>query len=335
VGSLFSALARVLLPRQVLAVARRLRPKAWLPESLAEVLSTALPELDLYMRSGVFALGRLLPGMLHPFCHEGSTACVVAVNFATQEVVAANVGDSRGLLIRNGKAIALSEDHKPENAIERKRIENAGGKVVQRGCCWRIDGVLNLSRALGDYYMKATPSLPPEKQKISASPDITKNTYESHKQELLVLACDGLFERKENQDIADFIWPRFQKGMALEKIGQELLRACCARSGMQNGRPVPVEMGTDNETVIILKLPVAKASPSDKNPNDLLAGENVRIHGLVGEAAQNLNGQSGVIESSGDEERYYVRLEDGTVKSIKLLNLTRVMETEKESSARS
>jgi len=268
-GGQVSALAAQLLQKQVLAAASKQRPKSvedWKP-SLAEALSTALPTVDAQIRTGIFGLGRLQPGMLHPFCHEGSTACVVGVDFARQELVCANIGDSRGLLIRDGKAIALSVDHKPENNIERRRIESAGGRVVHRGCCYRIDGVLNVSRALGDYYMKATPSLPPEKQKISAFPDMTNNSYQSQKQELLVVACDGLFEKKQNQDIADFVWPRFRAGMALEKIGQDLLKACCAASAMSNGRLVPVEMGTDNETVIIVKLPVTK-SPDNEGVTD-------------------------------------------------------------------
>lgn len=46
--------------------------------------------------------------------------------------------------------IALSEDHKPDNADEKKRIEEAGGFVTEG----RINGNLNLSRALGDFEFK-------------------------------------------------------------------------------------------------------------------------------------------------------------------------------------
>lgn len=45
-----------------------------------------------------------------------------------------------------GNCIPLSFDHKPENEGERKRIY-AAGSVVTEG---RVDGNLNLSRALGD-----------------------------------------------------------------------------------------------------------------------------------------------------------------------------------------
>merc|ERR1719491_828825 len=140
--------------------------------------------------------------MLHPFSSQGCTACVVGFDFAKREVVCANVGDSRAFIIRKGKAVALSEDHKPENPEERNRIRAAGGTVVKAGPCHRIDGNLNLSRALGDFYLKANGALPPEKQKVIAVPDTKHDTFHGGPQELLVVACDGLFEKRTNQDIA-------------------------------------------------------------------------------------------------------------------------------------
>mgnify|MGYP002633425163 CR=1 FL=1 len=45
----------------------------------------------------------------------------------------------------NNKALAMSEDHKPEDLMERTRIERAGG-CVQMG---RVEGNLAVSRAFG------------------------------------------------------------------------------------------------------------------------------------------------------------------------------------------
>jgi len=50
----------------------------------------------------------------------GTTACVVLIT--PSDIICANAGDSRGVLCRDGKVVALSEDHKPDNAGELTRI---------------------------------------------------------------------------------------------------------------------------------------------------------------------------------------------------------------------
>jgi len=49
----------------------------------------------------------------------------------------------------------MSEDHKPENAGELSRIQRAGG-FVEDG---RVNGMLALSRALGDFEYKGNRQL--------------------------------------------------------------------------------------------------------------------------------------------------------------------------------
>jgi serine/threonine protein phosphatase PrpC len=41
----------------------------------------------------------------------------------------------------------MSVDHKPDDELELKRIKSAGGTVIDG----RVNGNLNLSRALGDH----------------------------------------------------------------------------------------------------------------------------------------------------------------------------------------
>lgn len=62
----------------------------------------------------------------------------------------ANAGDSRSVLCRSGKAVALSEDHKPEMPKEEERIKKAGGSIMKG----RVNGGLNLTRSLGDFDYK-------------------------------------------------------------------------------------------------------------------------------------------------------------------------------------
>ncbi|CAE5966875.1 unnamed protein product [Arabidopsis arenosa] len=81
----------------------------------------------------------------------GSTAVVSVVT--PEKIIVSNCGDSRAVLCRNGVAIPLSVDHKPDRPDELIRIQQAGGRVIY----WdgaRVLGVLAMSRAIGDNYLK-------------------------------------------------------------------------------------------------------------------------------------------------------------------------------------
>ena len=71
------------------------------------------------------------------------------------EIICANAGDSRTVLGKNGRAVEMSEDHKPENRGEMERIQRSGG-FVEEG---RVNGMLALSRALGDFEYKGNSAL--------------------------------------------------------------------------------------------------------------------------------------------------------------------------------
>ncbi|KAH7731793.1 Protein phosphatase 2C containing protein [Aphelenchoides avenae] len=128
------------------------------------------------------ALGDGVPGV-----DSGTTACVALLY--KDRVVVANVGDSRAVLSRGGTAVDLSVDHKPEDALEKARVEAAGGHVSEDG---RVNGGLNLSRALGDHCYKTNAELPVEAQLISPVPDI-KVEQITDDDTLLVVACDGIW----------------------------------------------------------------------------------------------------------------------------------------------
>ena len=90
----------------------------------------------------------------------------------------ANAGDARGVLCRAGKAVRLTYDHKGSDKQEAKRIMDAGGFVMSG----RVNGVLNVTRSLGDSSMK---------EFVVGSP-YTTETELSEQDEFLILACDGV-----------------------------------------------------------------------------------------------------------------------------------------------
>ena len=135
------------------------------------------------------------------------------------ELYVANAGDSRCVLCRDGKAIELSFDHKPEDQPEMERIVKAGGKVTADG---RVNGGLNLSRALGDHSYKRNKDLPPEEQMISALPDIKTITLDLEKDEFMVLACDGIWNFMSSQNVINFIRSRLDRHENISKICEEV-----------------------------------------------------------------------------------------------------------------
>ena len=131
--------------------------------------------------------------------YVGCTACVGLI--PPESVYIANAGDSRAVAAIKRSAYEMSEDHKPENKSERKRIEDANGFVEDN----RVNGILNLSRSIGDFEYKSNPKLPDEKQMITASPDI-REIKRSPDLDFLVIACDGIWDCLTNQQCVDFVY---------------------------------------------------------------------------------------------------------------------------------
>lgn len=91
----------------------------------------------------------------------------------------ANVGDARIVLCRNGRALRLSYDHKGSDENEGRRVASAGGLILNN----RVNGVLAVTRALGDAYMKDL---------VTGHPYTTETVIQPDQDEFLILACDGV-----------------------------------------------------------------------------------------------------------------------------------------------
>ncbi|KAF7273897.1 putative protein phosphatase CG10417 [Rhynchophorus ferrugineus] len=195
-----------------------------------------------------------------PGSSSGCTA-VVALLKGT-ELFVANAGDSRCIICRNGQAVEMSFDHKPEDEPERSRIIKAGGKVTGDG---RVNGGLNLSRAIGDHAYKLNKDLSDKEQMITALPDIKTLTINPTEDEFMVLACDGIWNFMTSQEVVDFVKPRLEANPEkLSHICEEMFDHCLAPNTMGDGT------GCDNMTAIIVKFkPTLKKRQASPGPAEV------------------------------------------------------------------
>ncbi|CAK9858594.1 unnamed protein product [Sphagnum jensenii] len=159
----------------------------------------------------------------------GSTASTAVL--VGDRLLVANVGDSRAVICRGGKAVALSTDHKPNRTDERQRIEDAGGVVMWAGT-WRVGGVLAVSRAFGDRLLK---------QYVVADPEIQEDTIKEGV-DFLVLASDGLWDVVSNQDAVSMVATIPDAEEAANKLTSEAFR----RGSADNITCVIVRFNHDN-----------------------------------------------------------------------------------------
>ncbi|KAF8396817.1 hypothetical protein HHK36_018450 [Tetracentron sinense] len=183
----------------------------------------------------------------------GSTAVVSVVT--PDKIVVANCGDSRAVLSRNGKAVPLSSDHKPDRPDELQRIQDAGGRVIY----WdgpRVLGVLAMSRAIGDSYLKPYVISEPEVT-------ITDRTVED---DCMILASDGLWDVVSNETacgVARMCLRGQAKLPLLPGTGSDLSRVgangessdkACSDAAMLLTKMALARHSTDNVSVVVINL---------------------------------------------------------------------------------
>jgi len=167
----------------------------------------------------------------------GSTVCVMLVNKSSGKVLVANLGDTRAIMKRDGKALQLSVDHKTTVPEETARIEKSGHTVENK----RIDGIIAIARALGDCNFKRDEGKKVDEQPIIPIPSVNTFTLDKSRDEFLMIGTDGIYEGLENDEIIDFI--------NTQKQDPAFNVSSLARKLLEKG----LEIGCyDNMTVILL-----------------------------------------------------------------------------------
>ena len=172
----------------------------------------------------------------------GCTGCVCVIDEGNKKMYFANAGDSRVVLCKNGNAIPMSTDHKPELEEEKDRIYKADGWITDG----RVKGNLNLTRGLGDLDYKQNKNLKPEEQIITSNPDILIEDF-SDDVDFIVIGCDGIWDCLTNQQACDFVKNRLNNKGKLSKIIEEMMDSICAKD-LYNA----TGLGCDNMTCMII-----------------------------------------------------------------------------------
>ena len=158
---------------------------------------------------------------------SGSTA--VTFYLRNRELIAANAGDARIVVVDSGSVRQITRDHRVDDPGERERVESSGGVV--RGAYVMHGGAgLMPTRTLGDAYF--------EPVGVIATPDTAAEQLRADDR-WLVAACDGLFDVMSNQEVAAIVNETDSAREAADALRQETLVH---------------RMGTDNLTVIVVDL---------------------------------------------------------------------------------
>jgi len=126
---------------------------------------------------------------------SSGTTAITALIFGRCLMVA-NAGDCRAVLCRKGEAINMSEDHRPIYPSEKSRVEELGGYIDDG----YLNGVLSVSRALGDWDMKFPGSPSP----LIAEPEF-RQMFLTEDDEFLIIGCDGIWDVMSSQEAVSLV----------------------------------------------------------------------------------------------------------------------------------
>ncbi|CAL1268840.1 unnamed protein product [Larinioides sclopetarius] len=164
---------------------------------------------------------------------SGSTAICALIREKT--VYLSWVGDSQAVLVKEGKPVIVTDPHKPDREEERKRIEDLGGEVTCHTGISRVNGILAVTRALGD---------PDHKRYICSEPEITTINLDGT-EDFLILACDGLWDGMCPEEVTSALYHNLS-GSALD----EPLDAVAAKLVHQS----KLQGSEDNITAVVVFL---------------------------------------------------------------------------------
>ncbi len=164
--------------------------------------------------------------------YSNGSACLINIMYKYRNQIHmnfVNLGDSRAVIVySDGKYKQITRDHKPEDNIEKKRINDMGGSVIEDSeGIFRV-GDLSLSRSFGDG---------DNAPYVSQVPDVFYYVVKPETK-YVVMACDGLWDVVNNNELYKLIinYKKQEKNVAVE-LANEALR----RGSMDNVSVIVIE----------------------------------------------------------------------------------------------
>ncbi|XP_019172347.1 PREDICTED: probable protein phosphatase 2C 60 isoform X2 [Ipomoea nil] len=222
----------------------------------------------------------------------------------------ANLGDSRAVMGRLVKAtgevlaIQLSTEHNASIESIRQELHSMHPDdsqiVVLKHNVWRVKGLIQVSRSIGDLYLKKAEynkeplyakfrlREPFDRPILSSEPSILVHELEPHDQ-FLIFASDGLWEHLSNQEAVDIVQNGTRNGSARRLVKAALQEAAKKRE-MRYSDLKKIDRGVrrhfhDDITVVVLFLDSSLVSRASSLRGPTLS---VRGGGFNGPAAKTL-----------------------------------------------
>ncbi|XP_027365538.1 probable protein phosphatase 2C 49 [Abrus precatorius] len=225
----------------------------------SEVNNVFLQEVEDSLRKAFLLADSALADDCGVNTSSGTTA-LTALIFGRLLMVA-NAGDCRAVLCRKGEAIDMSQDHRPIYPAERRRVEELGG-FIDDGY---LNGVLSVTRALGDWDMKLPKGAP---SPLIAEPEL-RQVILTEEDEFLIIGCDGIWDVMSSQHAVSLVRRGLRRHDDPEKCARDLVMEALRLNTF------------DNLTVIIVCFSSLDHSEPEPSPPRL---RNLRCCSLSAEA---------------------------------------------------
>ena len=171
----------------------------------------------------------------------GTTANIMLIKNGI--IYIANVGDSLSVMYKNKKAYNLNREHQTIIESEKERVLKSGANIIG----YRINGMLNLTRAIGDLQFKSNSNLKRHEQSVIAIPEITK-IEDTDGIDFIIMGCDGVWDCVKRQLVCDFVDRKIKENP--DKDLSDILKVIFDRCVS----PVSgVLLGTDNMSCMIIQ----------------------------------------------------------------------------------